>query len=230
MIDELIRLFGKFAPQDVIDRVLKHAKVRIREERREKEEGIPKVPLKKRNVQNCKLILNRIELLSKLKSCGNVAEVGVASGEFSTQIISETRPDKLHLIDIWGSDRYGEEEYCNVQRRLESEIDSGVVNVHRSLSTAAASKFDDRYFDWVYIDTDHSYETTKQELRAYAPKVKEEGVIAGHDYTLGNWVEGYRYGVIEAVHEFCVQHNWELLFLTAEPIENRSFAIRRIRQ
>ena len=37
--------------------------------------------------------------------------------------------------------------------------------------------FKDDYFDWIYIDTDHSYPTTIGELEAYAPKIKENGII-----------------------------------------------------
>ena len=96
------------------------------------------------------------------------------------------------------------------------------------LSTDTALEFEDGYFDMIYIDTDHSYATTRDELAAYLPKMKPDGIIAGHDYSLGNWVTGYRYGVIEAVHEFCVAHDWELLYLTAEPLERQSFAIRKI--
>lgn len=96
------------------------------------------------------------------------------------------------------------------------------------MSTEAAQDFEDGYFDWIYIDTDHSYETTRDELELYAPKMKPGGIIAGHDYKIGNWISMYRYGVIEAVHEFCVKHNWELIYLTVEPSESQSFANRKI--
>jgi hypothetical protein len=102
--------------------------------------------------------------------------------------------------------------------------------MHRKLSTDAAGDFQDDYFDWIYIDTDHSHKTTLEELLKYASKVKKDGIIAGHDYSMGNWVRSYRYGVIEAVHEFCVVYGWELVYLTLEPIEKQSFAIRRIQQ
>jgi len=62
---------------------------------------------------------------------------------------------------------------------------------------------------------------------AFTP-IKSGGIIAGHDYTIGNWVDGYRYGVIEAVNEFCVNDDWEMIFLTAETDQYRSFAIRKI--
>ncbi len=71
---------------------------------------------------------------------------------------------------------------------------------------------------------------TREELVKYAPKVKHNGIIAGHDYTMGNWDSLNKYGVIEAVHEFCVKYGWELVYLTVEPTENQSFAIKRIGQ
>lgn len=45
---------------------------------------------------------------------------------------------------------------------------------------------------------------------------------------MGNWKKTYRYGVIEAVHKFCVEYSWEMVFLTIDQTENLSFAIKRI--
>ena len=58
--------------------------------------------------------------------------------------------------------------------------------------------------------------------------MKEDGIIAGHDYMMGNWLKTLRYGVIEAVHQFCIEDNWQLIYLTADQTENLSFAIKRI--
>jgi hypothetical protein len=44
----------------------------------------------------------------------------------------------------------------------------------------------------------------------------------------GNWNGGVRYGVVEAANEFCVRHDWEFIFLTAETHRHLSFAIRQI--
>ena len=102
------------------------------------------------------------------------------------------------------------------------------LKINIGLSTEVVKDFNDNYFDLVYIDTSHSYKTTIEELELYSEKVKIDGVIAGHDYILGNWNGMIRYGVIEAVHEFCVKHNWEIMYLTTELNDNPSFAIRRI--
>jgi glycosyltransferase involved in cell wall biosynthesis len=190
----------------------------------------PKVHLAEKHMRNCTLLLDRGQLLTKLPRGGIVAELGVDHGDFSARILELTQPTRLHLVDLWGSERYHGGLFDSVKQRFGTDIADGRVQVHRKMSVDAADDFADASFDWIYIDTDHSYETTARELRRFASKIKDGGLIAGHDYCMGNWANGYRYGVIEAVHEFCVKENWELVYLTAEPLESQSFAIRRIRQ
>lgn len=216
--------FNKQEIQLIIDRVAQS----LQKGREQREAEIPKVPLKMENVANCELLLNREELLKKMKKNSVVAEIGVDQGHFSRRIQDVVQPDKFHLVDIWGSDRFHEGKYEGVKSYFDEGIKKGKVEIHRKLSTKAVHDFEEAYFDWIYIDTDHSYETTRDELRLYAPKIKKGGIIAGHDYVKGNWISTYRYGVIEAVHEFCVHNRWELIYLTAEPTENQSFAIRKI--
>jgi predicted O-methyltransferase YrrM len=199
------------------------------ERRNEIVSKLPKVSLEEKHISNCELVLDRRTMLQRIGKRGVVAELGVNRGDFSAEILSSTTPEILHLVDIWGTDRYHEGLFDEVKRKFKERIESDVVRIHRKISTDAASDFEDGYFDMVYIDTDHSYSTTRDELLAYSPKMKPDGIIAGHDYSMGNWVKSYRYGVIEAVHEFCAEHDWELLYLTAEPLESQSFAIRRIR-
>jgi cephalosporin hydroxylase len=221
-------MIEKLVPEIIYERFIQRAKLRIRDERRRRELELPKVPLQKKHIEDCTVVLNRIELLGELHPSSTVAEIGVAEGDFSESILAKNNPRKLHLIDIWNSKRYGETEYQRVTNRFSAEMDQGTVDVHRTLSTEAVDTFEDNYFDWIYIDTNHTYETTLEELKLYKPKIKRNGFIAGHDYTVGNWSEGLRYGVIEAVHEFCVDYEWRIAYLTADPIENRSFAIQRI--
>lgn len=213
-----------------LTRLITQPSLALYHEMRERQENrIPKTLLSKDHIQNCSLLLNRKELLAKLKSDGIIAEIGVAKGEFTSEILEIAHPKTFHLIDSWDSKRYQESLLNLVKGKLRDEIETGQVQIHRNLSAKAAERFESETFDWIYIDTDHSFETTWQELKKFSPSIKQNGIIAGHDYSMGNWVRGYRYGVIEAVHKFCVEYNWELLYLTAEPTENRSFAIRKIK-
>jgi len=189
---------------------------------------IPKFEINSRNIQNTKLLVDRSELLNMLPKNGTVAEIGVDEGDFSELILKITNPHKLHLIDFWGSKRYNQEKREKVEKKFKEEIVNSVVEINLGLSTQVAGIFPDCYFDWIYIDTDHSYKTTITELELYKNKVKENGIIAGHDFILGNWNDVVRYGVIEAVYEFCTKYNWEILYITAELNNNPSFAIRRM--
>ena len=47
----------------------------------------------------------------------------------------------------------------------------GRVAVHRSPSADAGGRFEDGFFDWVYIDADHSYVGVSKDITAAAPKV-----------------------------------------------------------
>ena len=189
----------------------------------------PRTALEPSHVAPCTVLVDREALLAHLPHGGVVAEVGVDHGAFSQRILEATRPSHLHLIDVWGSERYHDGLFELVTDTFRPQTEAGEATIHRALSVDAAARFPASTFDWVYLDTDHSYETTRDELRAYAPLVKPEGLIAGHDYVMGNWGSGYRYGVMEAVHEFCAAEGWALRYVTASLTEKASFAIQRLR-
>ena len=189
---------------------------------------IPKYPIGQEALNNAKLLANRTMLLQQLPKNATVAELGVDQGGFSEDILKNCNPEKLHLIDFWGSKRYNQDKRKGVENKFAEELKSGKVEINLGLSTSIVSTFKDSYFDWISIDTDHKYKTTIQELELWEPKVKEGGIIAGHDYIIGNWNGLVRYGVIEAVYEFCTKHNWEIIYLSVEIDNNPSFAIRKI--
>ncbi len=57
----------------------------------------------------------------------------------------------------------------------------------------AADKFPHRYFDCAFIDADHSFESTFRDIVAWIPRVRDGGIIGGHDYQPDT-------GVVPAVH------------------------------
>jgi len=195
--------------------------------RGEIEAEIPKVPLHQKHINNLKVILYRDLMLESFPKNAVVAEIGVHKGQYSQFIYKITSPAKLHFIDLW-SNGAPDKAQQEVEDKFKNEIDSGRVELHIGYSTEWIPKFADHYFDWVYLDTDHSYSLTAKELALLQHKIKPGGILAGHDYTVGNWVSGTRYGVIEAVHEFCVNENWEIIYLTIETHSFRSFALRKI--
>ena len=180
------------------------------------------------HVSGGKILANREMLLRELPHRAITAEIGVDQGDFSAKIMQFTKPSKLHLIDTWDTVRYNDIKARAVSSRFIKEINECKIVINRVKSIDAANQFPDGYFDWVYLDTTHSYIDTIKELYAYSEKIKTNGYIAGHDYTMGNWRKSLKYGVIEAVAEFCVKERWKLIYWTADFTEGNSFAIKRI--
>lgn len=65
----------------------------------------------------------------------------------------------------------------------------------RMASVDAAKLFPDKHFIGVYIDADHSYESCRDDILAWKPKVQDGGLLFGHDYS------GAFPGVMKAVDE-----------------------------
>lgn len=189
---------------------------------------IPVFDFSEIHLKHLVVLPDRKTLLHRLPKHGIVAELGVDTGAFSSEILSLTNPEKLHLIDVWSTKRYNREKKNHVFNKFSEEITVGTVEINIGLSTESVHNFPDAYFDWIYIDTDHTYKTTYEELCLYSKKIKPGGIIAGHDFVTGNWNGLIRYGVIEAVAQFCVTQGWELIYLTLENTESKSFAIRKI--
>ncbi|MCG8326104.1 MAG: class I SAM-dependent methyltransferase [Chitinophagales bacterium] len=192
------------------------------------EKPLPKHSLPHSQIKNIQVIVNRLALLAFLPKNAVIAEIGVAQGDFTAQVLNTCQPKKYFLIDTWSTQRYSEEMKESVKKRFNSQIQQGQVIIREGNSVLMAQDFPDCFFDWIYLDTDHSYCTTKKELEIYRHKIKKGGIIAGHDFIQGNWLKGKRYGVIEAVSEFCIQHNWEMIYLTMDYNEFPSFGIRAI--
>ena len=197
-------------------------------DKRLKNSGITAYELQDHHIENAKVLINREALLHKLHGKAVVAELGVNKGQFSQNIINICCPCKLHLIDTWGTDRYNQTDRKYVEEKFSKLIDETIVEINQGLSTQVLKEFDDNYFDWVYLDTAHTYEITHEELILLGKKVKIDGIIGGHDYTTRSRSSAMKYGVIEAVHEFCVTNNWEFVYITLEWHGHNSFAIKRI--
>ncbi|MFX1478911.1 MAG: class I SAM-dependent methyltransferase [Promethearchaeota archaeon] len=188
--------------------------------------ALQQINLNQKNIENLKVVLNREIMLEFLPKNGIAAEIGVDEGNFSKKIISLTNPKKLYLIDTWDS---GINKMNFVKNRFQNEINAGMVVIKRGFSERELEKVENGYFDWVYIDTTHSYNQTLKELELCRLKVKDNGIIAGHDYCQGNINKALPYGVVQAVNQFCMKYNWEFIFLTHETDRKLSFAIRRIK-
>ncbi|HXB16065.1 MAG TPA: class I SAM-dependent methyltransferase [Solirubrobacteraceae bacterium] len=162
-----------------------------------------------------RVVPSRLELPMLLNArhlLGTAVEVGVDEGVFSDYLLSWWRGSKLISVDAWlemPADEYT--DTCNTsQRSMEEkfEITSELLAPHgerseirRELSVDAAARFEPGSLDFVYLDARHDFEGVTEDLGAWFEKVRRGGLMAGHDYNDGVFVEGV-HGVRSAVDSF----------------------------
>lgn len=172
--------------------------------------------------------MTRVQLLRYLPKGGVVAEIGVAEGLFSAEILHWCRPESLHLIDPWRHvddapnagldpnnvpDEAAEARYRSVLRMFDGHPS---VQVHRATSAEALERFPDGSLDWVYVDGDHRYAAVRADLELCLRKVRPDGLILGHDFTEAPFAQRLGFGVVPAVNEFVGAHRYEFVAVTDE--------------
>ena len=166
-------------------------------------------------LENCKVFSSREKILEVLPKNGICAELGTANGVLSHQILDINKPKKLILVDIL------------LQKELPIEPD--VVESIEGDSVEVMNQFEDDYFDWIFIDTEHTEEQTNKELRVCKNKIKHDGYIALHDYIRYIRVDDKNnYGVVDSVNRFLKENqDFEVVFLSLEPHMFNTIVLRR---
>jgi hypothetical protein len=70
------------------------------------------------------------------------------------------------------------------------------VEILQASSLEAAGALPDASLDLVFLDADHGYDEVRQDLAAWAPKLRPGRLLAGDDWDAGRWP-----GVVQAVEE-----------------------------
>ena len=59
-----------------------------------------------------------------------------------------------------------------------------LINPIRMASLEASTLYADGSLDFVFIDAAHEYEHVLADIKAWMPKIKPSGILAGHDYPM----------------------------------------------
>lgn len=147
------------------------------------------------------------------------AEIGVEQGEYSEEL-AKRNPQ---LVTLYGVDPWkaypGYREHVT-QSKLDAFFVSTVQRMAqypywyplRNYSVQAAQAIADNSLDFVYIDGNHDFLNTTQDLAAWTPKVKSGGIIAGHDFRRIS-THGYNCHVVEVVMGWTRAYNIKPWFL-----------------
>jgi len=145
---------------------------------------------------------------------GNFVEIGSWKGRsaayMAVEIFNSKKNINFYCVDTWKGSLEHEEMDCIKSDSLYEEFlnniqpVSDIIKPIRKSSIEAANDFEDNFFDFIFIDAAHDYESVKQDLLAWYPKLKKGGIFAGHDYD-PFW------GVYNAVNEWSSQFDKPIL-------------------
>jgi predicted O-methyltransferase YrrM len=142
-------------------------------------------------------------LADNISKNSKMIEIGAYTGE-STQIFASTGIfSEINVVEPFKfNESFNNTSIENVQKwiKVEEEFKNNTrffnnVKLFKDYSHNISNIFADKSVDLVYIDGDHSYEAVSKDIELYLPKIKQGGIMAGHDYSK-SWP-----GVIKAVDE-----------------------------
>ena len=160
----------------------------------------------------------RTDLLDLIPKNSNILEIGVFVGDFSKEIMSRCSPKNLYLVDIWigkygsgdkdGNNHYEiddmESIYLNLYQQYKYDPS---IHIVRSKSVSFLLSCENDYFDAIYIDGDHTAQAVLDDLCLSYQKIKNGGIIMGHDY---------HYQVEYAVKIFCEKFNQKIKYIAKD--------------
>lgn len=165
-------------------------------------------PDRKKNPQG-KVICDACEILGIEPEWA--AEIGVYKG-YTSRIIKDRFPHcNLVMIDPWIDQQLnakmyrenGPVDWEDIYNAVLEEFSGRGCSIIRTDSCTAAYMMQPESFDFVFIDADHSYQAVKKDIHHWMPKVRDGGLLCGHDYSS----RGANKGVMKAVDECIGQDN-----------------------
>lgn len=118
------------------------------------------------------------DMVKKLNPGSHFIEIGVWYGRsaayMATEIYNSKKGIRLDIIDNFRKSPI--QEVKNNLSRF------NYINVIESDSASAAKYYPDNSIDFIFIDADHSEAGVTRDIKAWLPKLKKGGVMAGHDY------------------------------------------------
>ena len=155
----------------------------------------------------------------------NVLEIGSFEGRSTCWLLENTQAH-VTCVDTWdGSDEHGDELKNGLFDRFQDSIKDykDRVTICRGFSGEVLRTFTcEPTFDFIYIDTTHQYDQTVLELELAYKKIKNNGIVAGHDYHPQMFGE-----VVNAVHFFSDKYKLPFTLTTDDVLNTYIFLIQK---
>jgi glycosyltransferase involved in cell wall biosynthesis len=138
------------------------------------------------------------QLIEDVPEGGTIGELGCAWGRSICSVadIIKRKNLKVIIVDCFTGTPSEGLPVADYQGVFEDNLKRfGIeAEIHKGFTNDVAKDIPDGTFNELFIDCDHQYESVKQDLENWVPKIKTHGTISGHDYNNG-------FGVSKAVNE-----------------------------
>lgn len=123
------------------------------------------------------------QIANALPDNSRIVEVGLNNGKSSIFLAEYFENINKKIDRFIGVDNcaYGGQDQRNeiIKNIIKAEVD---IEFFEMSSLDASCKFPGNYLDFVFLDSSHTYTQTRAEIILWYEKIKDGGILAGHDY------------------------------------------------
>jgi len=128
--------------------------------------------------------------LAKLFTALNLnkgVEMGVEQGKYS-EVLCKSNPNiELYSVDAWTAykeyrEHVSQEKLDGFYENTKKLLEPYNCKVIKGFSMDVVNQFEDESLDFVYIDGNHEFLQTTQDIAKWEKKVRRGGIVSGHDY------------------------------------------------
>ena len=138
-----------------------------------------------------------LKAIERINKRGKFVEVGSWKGKsacfMGEEIKASGKQISLQCVDMFRghfllveSDELRKSQDSFLEEFEKNMADAGVDEIVTAIPgwsvQVAIHKFKDNTLDFIFIDASHQYNEVKKDLNAWFPKLKKNGLFAGHDY------------------------------------------------
>lgn len=186
------------------------------------------VSLTEDSLQDAKLYGCRADSIKSWPKQTKIAELGVAAGWFTRQVLEVVQPAlfdaydtfRLHEIPmLWGQESVkildNKTHLDYYETKFQDQMAKGSLRTFPGDSSTELSKRESEFYDIIYIDGNHSYEGVKRDTAASLATIKPDGMLVFNDYVFYDKT-GNMFGVVPVVNDLCVNHGWKVVYLALQ--------------
>jgi len=124
-------------------------------------------------------------LAHRAQNCSHIIEVGSLQGRSTLAMLANSTAH-LWCVDVWGGKGGTRKDdfhkFLSNTRGYADRITILHIHSHEG-AIALRNTHGEGFFDMIFIDGGHDYETVRGDILGYRPLLREGGLLCGHDYS-----------------------------------------------